>query len=80
METLTRRNELLQVRVVRWETHIELLVDPASNHRQENLVDPATQHVYRHKSDQNLELLHVGPHYEGVTAKQGEWQSDIYER
>ena len=77
---LTRRNELLQVRVVRWETHVELLIDPASNHCQENLMDPATEHVNRHKSDQNLELLHVGPHDEWISTKQGEWQSKIDER
>lgn len=73
VKMLTWRNELLQIRIVRWETHIELLVDPVSNHCQENLVDPATQHVYGHKSDQNLELLHVGPHDERVAAEQGEW-------
>lgn len=80
VEVLTRRNELLQVRVVRWQAHVELLVDPASDHCQEDLVDPATEHVYRYKSDQNLELLHVGPHDEGVTTEQGEWQSKIDER
>jgi hypothetical protein len=43
-------------------------------------VDPATEHVDRHESDQDLELLHIGPHDEGITAKQGEWQSEIDER
>ena len=77
---LTGRNELFQVRVIRWQTHIELVVDPASNDCQEDLVDPATQHVYRHKSDQDLELLHIGPHDEGIATEQGEWQSKIDER
>jgi hypothetical protein len=29
---LTRRDELLQICIVRWQTHIELLVDPTSDH------------------------------------------------
>jgi 1,2-phenylacetyl-CoA epoxidase PaaB subunit len=60
-QVLTRRDELLQVRVIRRQAHIELLVDAASDHSQEDLMDPATQHVYGHKSNQNLELLHVRP-------------------
>jgi hypothetical protein len=42
-------------------------------------VDPATQHVYRYKSDQNLELLHIGPHDEWISTKQSKWQSKIDE-
>lgn len=42
-------------------------------------MDPATEHVYRNKSDQDLELLHIGPHDEGITTKQSEWQSKIDE-
>jgi hypothetical protein len=36
--------------------------------------------VYRHESDQDLELLHIGPHDEGIATEQGEWQSKIDER
>lgn len=43
-------------------------------------MDPSTEHMYRHKSDQDLELLHVGPHDEGIPAKQGERESEIEER
>ena len=35
--------------------------------------------MYRHKSDQDFELLHVGPHDERIATKQGEWQSKIDE-
>jgi hypothetical protein len=79
-EVLTWRNELLQVRIVRRQTNIELLVDPASDYCQEDLVGPATEHVYRHESDQDLELLHIGPHDEGIATEEGEWQSKIDER
>lgn len=48
---LTGRKELLQVRVVRRQTYIELLVDLAGNHCQEDLMNPSTEHVYRHESD-----------------------------
>ena len=43
-------------------------------------MDPATEHMYRHKSDQDLELLHIGPHDEGIATKQCEWKSKIDKR
>jgi hypothetical protein len=69
VQVLTRRDELLQVGVIRWKTHIKLFVDAASDHSQEDLVDPATQHVDGYKSDEDLELLHVGPQDERISTE-----------